>query len=120
MIDWPAIDQGHTRAQHNADVIDLQKYRQFYKAFLNLEAKKTLSQGVILTEREQEVLMWYAMGKSRSEIAIIMGVTSHVVKFHLKSIFVKLDVQNDRVAVLKAASLGLIPSRVEVIASIAE
>ena len=28
VIDWPAIDQGHTRAQHNADVIDLQKYRQ--------------------------------------------------------------------------------------------
>ena len=28
VIDWPAIDQGHTRAEHNADVIDLQKYRQ--------------------------------------------------------------------------------------------
>jgi len=27
-INYPEIDQGQTRAQHNADVIDLQKYRQ--------------------------------------------------------------------------------------------
>lgn len=26
-IDYPAIDQGHTRAEHNAEIINLQKYR---------------------------------------------------------------------------------------------
>lgn len=28
VIDYPAIDKGVTRSQHNADIIDLQKYRQ--------------------------------------------------------------------------------------------
>lgn len=28
IIDYPAIDKGVTRSQHNADIIDLQKYRQ--------------------------------------------------------------------------------------------
>lgn len=28
VIDWPAIDHGHTRAAHNADIIALQNYRK--------------------------------------------------------------------------------------------
>ena len=47
-------------------------------------------------------------GKSQGEIACIMGVTSHTVKFHLRSVFIKLNAQNGRFAVLKAAAMGLI------------
>jgi len=46
--------------------------------------------------------------KSQQEIAIIMHVTPSVVQFHLKGIFLKLGVQNGRVAVLKATSMGLV------------
>ena len=82
--------------------------QQFYKAFLNLEAKKDSPQGVALTEREREVLTWYARGKTNIEIAHTLHITPRVVKFHLEGVFRKLDVNNGRVAVLRAVSMGLI------------
>lgn len=47
-----------------------------------------------LTEREREVLMRTAQGETNAQIAAGLGVTVHAVKFHLGSIFRKLDVRN--------------------------
>ena len=47
-----------------------------------------------LTAREQEVLRRAARGETNAEIAATLGVTIHAVKFHLASIFRKLDVHN--------------------------
>ncbi len=80
----------------------------FYTLFQELEQKPGKDGEVRLTEQEREVLTWYSLGKSQPEIAIILDVTPHVVKFHLKGIFKKLNVHNDRVAVLKATAMGLI------------
>jgi len=49
-----------------------------------------LSQG--LTEREHEVLHWVKMGKSNTEISMILEISLNTVKNHLKRIFTKLDV----------------------------
>jgi DNA-binding CsgD family transcriptional regulator len=81
---------------------------RFYIRFLQLEQRPGGDEEIRLTEQERQVLTWYALGKSQPEIAIILGVSPHVVKFHLKGVFKKLDVHNDRVAVLKATALGLI------------
>lgn len=48
----------------------------------------------LLTEREREVLRRTARGETNAEIAAGLGVTVHAVKFHLGSIFKKLDVHN--------------------------
>jgi DNA-binding CsgD family transcriptional regulator len=48
----------------------------------------------LLTTREQEVLRRTAQGETNAQIAAGLGVTVHAVKFHLGSIFRKLDVHN--------------------------
>jgi DNA-binding CsgD family transcriptional regulator len=47
-----------------------------------------------LTPREIEVLRHTATGRANAEIATDLGITIHAVKFHLASIFRKLNVHN--------------------------
>ena len=47
-----------------------------------------------LTLREREVLEWLARGKSNSEIAQILGITTATVGKHLEHIYPKLGVEN--------------------------
>lgn len=47
-----------------------------------------------LTPRELEVLRRTATGRTNADVATELGVTVHAVKFHLSSIFRKLDVHN--------------------------
>jgi len=47
-----------------------------------------------LTPRELEVLRRTATGRTNADVATELGVTIHAVKFHLASIFRKLDVHN--------------------------
>ncbi len=47
-----------------------------------------------LTPREREVLRWVREGKENGEIAIILGLSRHTVKDHLKRTYAKLGVDN--------------------------
>jgi DNA-binding CsgD family transcriptional regulator len=47
-----------------------------------------------LTPRELEVLRRTATGRTNAAVATELGVTVHAVKFHLASIFRKLEVHN--------------------------
>jgi DNA-binding CsgD family transcriptional regulator len=47
-----------------------------------------------LTARESEILHRTSLGQTNAQVADDLGVTVHAVKFHLASIFRKLDVQN--------------------------
>jgi DNA-binding CsgD family transcriptional regulator len=47
-----------------------------------------------LTAREVEVLRRTAAGGTNADVAEDLGVSVHAVKFHLASIFRKLDVHN--------------------------
>lgn len=55
-----------------------------------------------LTEKEAEVLLWVAQGKSNTEAAIILGITEATVKKHLEHIFEKLGVEKRGAASLIA------------------
>jgi len=55
-----------------------------------------------LTEKESEVLLWVAQGKSNSETALILGITEATVKKHLENIFAKLGVEKRGAASLIA------------------
>ena len=57
-----------------------------------------LSQGP-LTERESEVLGLLAKGLANKQIAVALGISEHTVKFHVSSIYTKLNVTNRTEAV---------------------
>lgn len=61
-----------------------------------------------LTKREMDVLNLLGQGKLNKEIAQDLSISERTAKFHVSSIFKKLDVQNRTEAVTKAAQVGLI------------
>ncbi|MBO3761272.1 response regulator [Ciceribacter sp. L1K22] len=56
-----------------------------------------------LTQRESEVLIWIAKGKSNRDIGEILGLSARTVNKHLEQIYVKLGVENRASAAVKAA-----------------
>ena len=62
-----------------------------------------LRQHFPLTQRESEVLLWLAKGKSNRDIGDILGLSSRTVNKHLEQIYVKLGVENRASAAVKAA-----------------
>lgn len=63
---------------------------------------------VRVSPRETDVLSWSAEGKTDSEIATLLGVTTATVRFHWKNIFTKLNAVNKVNATAKAIRLGLV------------
>ena len=62
---------------------------------------------LLLSRREQEVLAELVHGRSNKEIARILDMTEHTVKFHLKNIYAKLKTNTRTKAVIEAKRLGL-------------
>jgi LuxR family transcriptional regulator, quorum-sensing system regulator CviR len=60
-----------------------------------------------LSPREVTILNWMKYGKTNWEIAQIIGVTERTVRFHIESIFSKLDVYSRTQAVAVAVQHGL-------------
>lgn len=58
--------------------------------------------GRLLSPRERDVLSWAAMGKTREEIAVILGVSHETVATHLKSARVKIGARNTTQTVVEA------------------
>lgn len=52
-----------------------------------------------LTDRESEVLGLVAKGLANKQIAVVLGISEHTVKFHVSSIYSKLNVTNRTEAV---------------------
>ncbi len=89
-----------TKNKLNKMQFELQKYILRIKD-LNLQQKngneinlKEFSRKYKLTEREADVLILLSEGKSNSEIADKIFVSENTVKFHIKNIYLKLDVKN--------------------------
>lgn len=59
-----------------------------------------------LSERERQIMVWVAMGKTNPEIGCILRISEFTVKNHMKSIFSKLDVTNRAQAVAKLTRLA--------------
>jgi DNA-binding NarL/FixJ family response regulator len=55
-----------------------------------------------LTNREAEVLLWVAQGKSNGDVATILGMGEKTVKQHLGNVFGKLGVENRNAASMLA------------------
>jgi DNA-binding CsgD family transcriptional regulator len=63
---------------------------------------------VRLTEREKEILLWAAEGKSDAVIAEIIGISHATIRFHMNNIFRKLQANERTLATVKAIRQGLI------------
>ena len=59
-----------------------------------------------LSEREIEVLGLLAQGMANKQIAAVLGISEHTVKFHVSSIFAKLNVTNRAEAVRQGVRGG--------------
>jgi DNA-binding NarL/FixJ family response regulator len=68
----------------------------------NFDSPRPLVEKLGLTEREAEVLLWVAQGKSNGDVAQLLGMAEKTVKKHLGSIFEKLGVENRNAATLRA------------------
>ena len=62
----------------------------------------------MLTAREMDVLKYLALGKTREEVGLILGIALETVRTHTKSIQVKLGASNTTGAVSRAYELGLL------------
>ncbi|WP_413544647.1 helix-turn-helix transcriptional regulator [Candidatus Symbiopectobacterium sp. NZEC135] len=71
-------------------------------------SKAPFSNRALLTTRENEVLYWCSMGKTYSEIALIVGISPRTVKFHMASVTSKLGVINAKQAIRLSMELDLI------------
>ncbi|WP_413988641.1 response regulator [Labrys okinawensis] len=58
-----------------------------------------------LTQREAEVLVWIARGKSNRDIGDILGLSPRTVNKHLEQIYVKLGVENRASAAVLASGV---------------
>lgn len=77
--------------------------------FANLaQTKATQSEDYGLSPREKEVLGKMAEGLLTKEIASALGVSSHTVTNHIRSIYAKLHVNTNTGAVAKAIREGLV------------
>ncbi len=61
-----------------------------------------------LSEREIEVLELLAQGLANKQIAAALGISEHTAKFHVSSIYTKLNVTNRAEAVRQGVRRGLI------------
>ncbi|MBC8163659.1 MAG: response regulator transcription factor [Roseiflexaceae bacterium] len=64
------------------------------------------STGETLTAREMEVLQLTAQGLPNKQIALVLGISEHTIKFHLSSLYAKLGVTSRTEAVRAGARRG--------------
>jgi DNA-binding NarL/FixJ family response regulator len=67
-----------------------------------------LKQKLLVTDREAEVLLWIARGKSNRDIAEILDLSPRTVNKHLEQIYTKLGVENrTSAAALAVRTIGI-------------
>lgn len=83
---------------------------QFYATFKRIVGLcgPTFPRFARLSCREHEVLRWVVCGKTDDEISTILSISDHTVNRHMRTIFLKLGVNNRLNAVVTAITTGLI------------
>ena len=61
-----------------------------------------------LSEREIEVMVWVARGKTNPEIGILLGISARTVQHHVAHIYEKIGVSSRAGAALHAMENGLL------------
>jgi DNA-binding NarL/FixJ family response regulator len=61
-----------------------------------------------LTLREQEVLQLMAQGLANKQMALMLGLSEHTIKFHLSALYAKMNISSRTEAIKRGIELGLI------------
>lgn len=80
----------------------------FHASVCKCELADTKRSSIDLTTREKQCLEWAAKGKSRTDIAEIVGLSPRTVKFHIENAQKKFGVFSTRQAALQAVLSGMI------------
>ncbi len=102
---WQALSHGRSEAVETATL-------SFLSAILDSFHRRSSEAGPgipLLSPRENEVVMELSQGRSNKQIARALSMTEHTVKFHLKNVFAKLEVNRRAEAITVARSIGLAP-----------
>jgi DNA-binding NarL/FixJ family response regulator len=67
--------------------------------------KSALRRAFLLTDRETDVLLWIAAGKSNRDIAEILGLSPRTINKYLDQIYAKMSVENRASAAAKAVRI---------------
>ena len=88
----------------------LASIHESYLALSPLSAKNAaaLERNARFTDRENEILYWASVGKTYQETAMILGIKTGTIKFHMSNVVTKLGVTNARHAVRLGMELRLI------------
>lgn len=79
-----------------------------HEMLLSLYQNEKTTEKIIFSPRESEVLYWCSIGKTYSEIGIILNISENTVKFHMGNIVKKLGVINAKHAISLSVKLNLI------------
>jgi DNA-binding NarL/FixJ family response regulator len=82
--------------------------REIIRELQPVESSQTRSGSEILSEREQEILKWIALGHSRKQIAQTVSIAPSTVHTHIKNIYVKLQAHNRTQALNRARDIGML------------
>lgn len=88
-------------------------YLAYMHAFANWKELESMQSLPPLTNREREIMNWAVEGKSNWEISMILHLSLNTIKYHMKNIFRKLQVENRWAAVAhwqNASGHGFLPS----------
>jgi DNA-binding CsgD family transcriptional regulator len=107
------VDREQSLPNNGAELSRLMADLQFLavhaqSAALSILGPKQTLQVPKFSAREIEVLKWTRSGKSAWETGQILGLSEQGVNYHMRSIFLKLDVSSKHQAVLRAIDLGMI------------
>ncbi len=92
---WKAICIVSLSPNHNSGNIRISKHgsNEIWKFYLD-DNKWTAEERIKLSDRETEILRYYARGLTITEIAEKIFVSADTVKFHRRKLFEKIGVQN--------------------------
>ncbi|HEI8868613.1 LuxR family transcriptional regulator [Serratia sp. AKBS12] len=84
------------------------KLISLYREMSQNKDEKIYNDKEIFSHRENEILYWASMGKTYQEIALILGIKTGTVKFHIGNVVKKLGVLNAKHAIRLGIELQLI------------
>ena len=105
---WGVLPLDSSTAELHAAVHALASGLSVTAASMVLASGEVPAGGGPLTDRETEVLAQLSKGLANKQIAVALGISEHTVKFHVSSIYTKLNATNRTQAVREGLRNGWI------------
>jgi len=96
------------RTAQRTGTISLPITPEYIKLLLDASADAETTSSTILSEREQEILRLISSGLSNQEIADALVIAISTVKWHVRQIFNKLNVNSRTQVIARARALSLL------------